>query len=97
MPTKKPVEQAHGTVDQVAGKLHEVVDKAAEGFGTAEERLRAEARQAAEMVREGKDLARSQGEELVGKVTDYVRENPLTALGIAFVAGSIFSALSRRR
>jgi len=97
MATKKPVEQAHGTVDQVAEKLHAVVDKAADGLGTAEERLRSEARSAAEKVREGKELARSQGEELVGKVTDYVRENPLTALGIAFVAGALFSALNRRR
>lgn len=97
MPIKKPAEQAHGTVDQVADKLHDVVDKAAEGLGTAEERVRGEARHAAEKVREGQEFARTQGEEMVGKVTDYVRENPLTSLGIAFIAGSIFSALSRRR
>jgi len=97
MPSNKPVEKAHGTVDQVADKLHDVVDKAAESLGTAEERLRGEAREAAGKVREGKEFACTRGEELVGKVTDYVRENPLTALGIAFVAGSIFSALNRRR
>ncbi|MDX5445110.1 MAG: hypothetical protein LPJ87_03530 [Zoogloeaceae bacterium] len=97
MPIKKPVEQAHGTVDQVAEKLHDVVDKTAESLGSAEERLRVEARHAAEKVREGKELARSQGEEAIGKLTSYVRENPLTALGIAFIAGSIFSALNRRR
>lgn len=95
--TKKQAENVHGTVDQVAGKLHEVVDKAAENLGSAEERVRAEAKVARERVREGKEYARSQSEELVGKVTEYVRENPLTSLGIAFVAGSIFSALNRRR
>lgn len=97
MSIKKPAEQAHGTVDQVADKLHDVVDKVAEGLGTAEERVRREARQAAEKAREGQEFARTQGAEMVGKVTDYVRENPLTSLGIAFIAGSIFSALSRRR
>jgi ElaB/YqjD/DUF883 family membrane-anchored ribosome-binding protein len=97
MPTRKPFENEHETVDQVAGKLHEVVDKAAENLGPAEERLRLEAREAAARMREGKEFARTQGEELVGKVTTYVRDNPLMALGIAFVAGSIFSALSRRR
>lgn len=97
MPTKKPVEQAHGTIDQFAEKAHQAVDKTAEGLSTAEERLREEAREAAGKFREGKEFTCSQGEELVSRVSDYVRENPLTTLGIAFLAGSIFSALNRRR
>ena len=97
MPTKKPVEQAHSTVDQVAGRVHEAVDKKAEGLSSAEERLREEARDAAGKFREGKDFTCSQGEELISKVSDYVRENPLTTLGLAFLAGSICSALNRRR
>jgi len=97
MVTKKQAEDGHETIEHVAGKLHEVVDKAAEGLGKTEDRILKEAADTVEKVREGKEYARSQGEELLGTVTTYVRDNPLTALGIAFVAGSIFSSLNRRR
>lgn len=97
MEIRKQAESGHETIDQVAGKLHGVADKAAEGLSKTEDRIRKEAADAAEKVREGKNYARTQGEELLGTVITYVRDNPLAALGIAFVAGSFVSALNRRR
>lgn len=96
MVTKKQ-EQEHEITDQVTGKLHEVVDKAADSLGGAEERIRREAHEAGEKFREGKQQAQVRVEDVVGTVSTYVRENPLTALGIAFVAGSLISSLTRRR
>lgn len=97
MATKKQADNAHDTVDNVAEKLHDVVDRAAEGLGSAEEHLRREASEAYDKVRDGKEQACEYGADLYGSVTTYVRQNPLTALGIAFVAGTVLSAMNRRR
>lgn len=71
-----------GTADKLAGKAHDAVDSAAEKVGDAEEKLR-------EMA--------AQGQDVMAAVSNYVKENPLTALGLAFAAGTIFSSLTRRR
>ncbi|MBZ2187603.1 hypothetical protein K8B33_00700 [Alcanivorax sp. JB21] len=87
----------HQTTDRVAESLHGAVDTAAARAATTEERLRQEAAHASERLRHGSEYARSRTEELAGNVTGYVRENPLMALGLAFAAGTLFSALTRRR
>lgn len=97
MATSNPESGAHETIDQVAGKLHSAVDKAAAGLGSTEERLRHDAAEATARLREGREYAKGRSEDMLESVTSYARENPLMALGIAFVAGSIFSALRRRR
>ncbi|GAB6058116.1 ElaB/YgaM/YqjD family protein [Desulfonatronum parangueonense] len=74
------------TVDQVSEKTHEAVDFAARMAGEAEHRLR----DVAEQAQHG-------SHDLIEAVTEYVKENPLTALGIAFVAGSLLSNFTRRR
>ncbi|MBA3979246.1 MAG: hypothetical protein C0462_01460 [Alcanivorax sp.] len=86
----------HQTTDKVAQSLHGAVDTAASRAAPAEEKLRQEANEAAARLREGREYARSRSEEMLGNVTGYVRENPLTALGLAFAAGTLFSALTRR-
>lgn len=78
----KAKSSSHQTTDKVADKAHEAVDSAAEKAGRAEDRLRE---------------ATEQGQDVITAVTDYVRENPLTALGLAFAAGTIFSSMTRRR
>lgn len=97
MATKKQADSAHETVDHVADSLHDVVDKAADGLNSAEENIRREASEAFDKVREGQENMREYSADLYESVTTYVRQNPLTALGIAFVAGSILSSLNRRR
>lgn len=75
----------HQTTDQVAGKAHEAVDAAAETAGRAEERLR-----------DSTDDVRGRSDDILNSVAGYVKENPLTSLGLAFAAGTILSSLTRR-
>jgi len=98
MATKKQEgDNEHELTDQVSEKAHDVIDRAAASIAEAEERIRREAAEAGEKVHAGKDKAQVRAEDVLGSVAGYVRENPLTSLGIAFVAGSLFSALTRKR
>jgi ElaB/YqjD/DUF883 family membrane-anchored ribosome-binding protein len=96
---KEQIETKHTapTTERVAAQGHELVDRVAERAGPAEERIRETLSQADERVREGAHNARQSSEDVLRVVGDYVRDNPLTALGLAFVAGTAFSSLTRRR
>lgn len=87
----------HETTDQVAGKAHEAVDKAAETAGSAEEYAREHAAHADEHVREAAAQGRQRADHMLDRVNSYVRENPLMSIGIAFIAGALYSSLTRRR
>ncbi|SEO48503.1 DUF883 family protein [Aquisalimonas asiatica] len=87
----------HQTTDQVAGKAHEAVDKAAETAGKAEEYAREQASHADERVRDAAAQGRQRADDVLDRVNTYVRENPLMSIGIAFVAGALYSSLTRRR
>ncbi|MGM0450714.1 MAG: DUF883 family protein [Pseudomonadota bacterium] len=87
----------HETTDQVAGKVREAVNRAAETAGRAEEYAREHASQADERVREAAAQGRRQADDVVERVNGYVRENPLMSMGIAFIAGVLYSWLTRRR
>ena len=87
----------HQTTDQVAGKAHEAVDWAAENAAKAEDFTREQASHADERVREAASQGRQRADDMIGTVNGYVRENPLMAIGIAFLAGAIYSSLTRRR
>ncbi len=80
--TAKTKTETSQTTEKLADKAHEAVDSAAEKVTHAEEKLR--------------DAA-AQGQDVLTAVSSYVKENPLTALGLAFAAGTIFSSLTRRR
>jgi ElaB/YqjD/DUF883 family membrane-anchored ribosome-binding protein len=88
---------SHETTDHLAESLHHAVDSAAERAGPAEERVRAQAARAADKARESADYARTRSREVASSVGNYVQENPLMALGIAFAAGTLVSSLLRRR
>jgi ElaB/YqjD/DUF883 family membrane-anchored ribosome-binding protein len=87
----------HETTDQVASKAHEAVDKTAETAAKAEEYVREHASHADERVREAAAHGRQRADDVLERVTHYVRENPLMSIGIAFVAGALYSSLTRRR
>ena len=87
----------HQTTDQVAEKAHEAVDWTAGAASKAEDRTREYASQADERVREAASQGRAHADDMVGRVNGYVRENPVMSIGIAFLAGAIYSALTRRR
>lgn len=87
----------HGTTEKFAGKAHEAVDRAAEAAARAEEYAREHAQQADERLRESAAYGRQKADDALDRVNGYVREKPLMSLGIAFLAGLLFSLLSRRR
>lgn len=74
--------ESSDTTEKLADKAHDAVDSAAEKVSDAEEKLREVA---------------AQGQDVLAAVSNYVKENPLTALGLAFAAGTVFSSLTRRR
>ncbi len=74
------------TTEKVSDKAHDAVDKVSDTLNEAEENLRATAQD-----------AQVRGEDMLRKVSDYVQDNPLTSLGLAFAAGMVFSSMNRRR
>lgn len=74
------------TTDKVSDKAHEAVDKVSDRLNEAEENIRATTQD-----------AQARTEDVFKKVTDYVHDNPLTSLGLAFAAGMFFSSMNRRR
>jgi ElaB/YqjD/DUF883 family membrane-anchored ribosome-binding protein len=76
---------ARKATEAVADKAHEAVDAAAEIAGDAEEHVRKAGAEAA-----------GYPQDLLASVTEYVRAHPLTALGLAFAAGALFSSINRR-
>lgn len=75
----------HATTDRLSERAHETVDRIAKTAGKGEERIRHEAADAKE-----------RSDETLQAISTFVRDNPLTSLGIAFAAGSLLSALKRR-
>ncbi len=87
----------HDTTDQIAGKAHEAVNRAAKTAGKAEEYAREHASHADQRVREIVVHGRHNTDDMLDRVNHYVREKPLMSVGIAFVAGVLYTTLMRRR
>lgn len=84
------------TTDRVAGKAHEAVDHAAEGIGRAEDEVRERLSGAEEKVREKAQYGKERADDMLGTVGTYIRDNPYTAIGLAFAAGLLYASLRRR-
>jgi ElaB/YqjD/DUF883 family membrane-anchored ribosome-binding protein len=80
--TKRNVET---NVDRLSQTAHEAVDKAASVASSYAERF----------GNKGEQLMQIQ-EDWVSTARDYVRENPLQALGIAVAAGYLLHMITRR-
>lgn len=93
METSRPQSQE---TRRTADRLHEAVENASTQADSAEQRTRQMAHDAADRVREGAHQARVKSEEMAGSVKQYIRENPMMALGVAFAAGTIVASLGRR-
>lgn len=89
-------EPDHATTDRLSERAHESVDQIATTAGKTEERLRHEAAGAETRVKGARKKAQEQSDEALYSISSYVREKPLKALGIAFAAGALVSALRRR-
>ena len=74
-----------GTIDRVSQSAHEAVDKTASVASSYAERFSTK----------GEELMQMQ-EDWMTTARDYVRDNPLQALGIALAAGYLLHMITRR-
>jgi ElaB/YqjD/DUF883 family membrane-anchored ribosome-binding protein len=95
----KAAQSAHEIVDKVASLAGEAADRAipaAQQFAhKAVEKAEAGAAPAAEWLDEHADQLKDAQEKLFEDTRNYVRDNPLTSIGIAFVAGILLSRIVR--
>ena len=80
--TKRSTE---GTIDRVSQSAHDAVDKAATMASSYADRFGAKGEQLMDVR-----------DEWMGAARDFVRENPLQALGIAVAAGYLLHMITRR-
>ena len=73
------------TIDRVSQSAHDAVDKAAGVASSYADRFSAKGEQLIEMR-----------DDWMGAARDFVRENPLQALGIAVAAGYLLHMITRR-
>lgn len=84
------------TVDDIARKLHEAVDRLAGHANNAEHRISAATDDLDALMSKSRRAASAKADELSGTVGDYINQHPIAALGIAFGAGLLVAALLRR-
>lgn len=77
---EQAVDQAKDVKDQVAQKAHKVAEKASEAYENVKDTL----------CEAGYNI-QEQSEHLYDVMAKYVRENPLKAIGIAALSGSILA------
>ena len=86
----------HATTDRLSERAHQSVDQFANSAGKAEERIRHEAEGAKARASDAGEKAKQRSSEALHAISTFVEENPLTSLGLAFAAGTLFSVLKRR-
>ena len=90
-------EGAHDAIDKASEAARPVVDRLASGAHQAVDKLASAAGQAAETLSvRGEQLKNAQA-HAVEQARIYVREHPVTALGIGVAAGFLLSRLLRFR
>jgi ElaB/YqjD/DUF883 family membrane-anchored ribosome-binding protein len=87
MATEQPnTRNAQQTVDRLSQTAHQAVDRAAQAAASYAERFGEKGEQWMQMPQDWMETAR-----------EYVRENPLQAIGMAAAAGYLLSILMRSR
>jgi ElaB/YqjD/DUF883 family membrane-anchored ribosome-binding protein len=87
----------HKTIDKVSDAARPAVDRIAAGAHQAVDKMAGAATQAAETLGvKGKQLKNAQV-RLIEDCAGYVRDHPVTSLGIAVAAGFLLSRLLRSR
>ncbi len=87
----------HATTDRLSEHAHESVDRISKTAGKAEERIRHEAADVEARVRDAGQKAKERSDETLQFINVFVRDKPLISLGLAFAAGTLLSAILRRR
>jgi ElaB/YqjD/DUF883 family membrane-anchored ribosome-binding protein len=83
-------------VDKGAAKAHESVDRGAEHARSAMGAAKDYYSEADRKLRERAEEGRRKGQDFLENVEDYVRDHPLTAIGLAFAVGTLLPMLRRR-
>ena len=90
-------------IDSAAGRAHETVDAAADKLDAAAEKIDAAAEDLNERISEIQERLKADGERLLASarelgdvISKQTRLHPLTACGVAFVAGIAVARLLRR-
>ena len=88
---------AHDVIDKVSDAARPVVDRFASGAHQAVDKIASVAGQAAESLGvKGEQLKKMQAQAME-QCRGYVRDNPVTAVGIAIAAGNLLSRLLSSR
>lgn len=84
------------TIQNAADKAHNVVDNAAKAAQQVDTRARETTEQVIEKAAETVDSVKQTTGNAQERLTEYVNENPLRSVGIAFGAGLVAAALLRK-
>ena len=88
---------AHDAINKVSDAVHPVVDRIASGAHQAVDKLASAAGQAAETLGVKGEQLMSAQTQAMEQARGYVRDHPVTALGIAVAAGFLLSRLLSSR
>lgn len=88
--------ETHPITDQVVKSAHETLDRISGPVSHAEESLRETTHKAQENIKATAKKTREGTKELTNSVTEYIQENPFTAVGIAAAVGIVAGVLLRR-
>jgi ElaB/YqjD/DUF883 family membrane-anchored ribosome-binding protein len=82
--------------DQVASAAHDAIDRAAQRVGDAEARARGAAALSVQKLENAQIEARERFGTTAGRVAEFVRERPVAAIGLVFLAGTVVGTMMRR-
>ena len=83
----------HSTTDRPSEDAHDSAGWIAKTAGRGEERIRRKAADAETSVKDAGLRAKEMSNETLQSICVFARDNPLIALGLAFSAGALLSAL----
>lgn len=97
MPTSTPStsDASAGTVDRAAQAAHHTIDRVAAKAGPALDKLRSVAASASDSLHAKASDVSHMPEQWAQSSRSYIRENPLTAVGLGLVVGILLGKLSR--
>ena len=88
---------AHNAIDKASDAAHPAVDRLASGAHLTVDKIAGAATQAAETIELKSEQLRGAQTRLTENCREYVRDNPVTSLGIAVAAGFLLSRLLSSR
>ena len=94
--SQTPISSDGSTTDRLASAAHETIDNVMPNSNGAVDELRAAATKVGDSAKLLQEHAVAAARDKVREARSYAESNPFTAVGIAFAAGVLLSALIRR-